>query len=289
MDRKDKFVIIGGDNRQLYMAEYLEKNEFDVSAYALPETERTCCKNIKKELETSRFVLLPLPVTKDGRHIHTISEAKITIDEIVSLLTNEHIVFAGLISRPMESKFSKKAGKVYDYFKREEVTVRNTVPTVQGILKVIIDNINYTVNSSKCALFGYGRVADITAGTLKALGAEVTVCVRKISDISRAQIKGHNGCLIKDFIDKAGDFDIIINTIPAPVISKPILEKVRQDCLIIDVASAPYGVDFAAADKLEIKAVLCPSLPGKVAPLTAGRIIADGILNIIEEDKLWTK
>lgn len=289
MDKKDKFVIIGGDNRQLYMADYLEKMNFDVSVFALPETERACCKSLRNALESARFVVLPLPLTKDGRHVHTIVEKRISVDEIISLLNDKHVVFAGLISKTTEGKINKKSGKVYDYFKREEVTVRNTVPTFQGILKVIFDNINYTVNSSRCAVFGYGRVADITADMLKSLGADVTVCARKISDISRARIKGHKGCFIKDFADTAGEFDIIINTVPSPVISKDILEKVRRDCLIVDVASAPYGVDFAAADRLGINAILCPSLPGKAAPVTAGRIIADGILNIIEEDCLWTK
>ena len=54
--------------------------------------------------------------------------------------------------------------------------------------------------------------------------------------------------------------------------------------MIIDIASSPYGTDFAAANNLGIKAMQCPSLPGKVAPKTAGKIIADGILNIIKEE-----
>ncbi len=284
MNKNEKFLIIGGDNRQLYIADYLESKDYEVSVFALPENGRTCGKSLKKEIESARFIILPLPLTKDGKHVHTITETKITVDEIASLLTERHVVFAGMINKPAEIKLSKKAGKVFDYFKREEVTVKNTVPTVQGILKVIFENIDYTLNSSKCAVFGYGRVASLAADVLISLGADVTVCARKYSDLAKAEIKGAEGCLIKEFHKKANDYQIMINTVPSAVINYEILEKARRDCLIIDVSSAPYGVDFAAADKFGINAILCPSLPGKVAPVTAGRIIADGILNIIEEE-----
>lgn len=284
MDKKDKFIIIGGDNRQIYMADYLESKGYNVAVYALPEISRICCKNVKKEIENSRFVILPLPLTKDGRYIHTSNDFKITVDEIISHIKEQNIVFAGMISKATQAKIANKAGNVFDYFKREEVTVRNTVPTVQGILKVIIDNIDFTINSSKCAVLGYGKSASLTAEILASLGADVTVCARKYSDLAKAETKRFKSCPIKDFITVADKFDIIINTVPSVIINKEILEKINKDCLIIDIASAPYGVDFAAADKLGMKAILCPSLPGKVAPVTAGRIIADGILNIIEEE-----
>ena len=67
------------------------------------------------------------------------------------------------------------------------------------------------------------------------------------------------------------------------MINNKILESVREDCLIIDVASSPFGTDFARAYELGLNAIQCSSLPGKVAPKTAGKIIADGILNIIKE------
>lgn len=284
MNKKDKFIIIGGDHRQLYIADYLESKGYEVSIFALSENDRMCSNSLKKELEASKFVILPLPLTKDGKHVYTITETKITVDDVVSLLSENHIVFAGMINKSTEIKFNKKTGKVFDYFKREEVTVKNTVPTVQGILKVIFENIDFTLNSSKCAVFGYGRVASLAADVLTSLGADVTVCARRYSDLAKAEIKGAEGCLIKDFYKIANEFQIMINTVPSAVINYDILEKTRRDCLIIDVSSAPYGVDFAAADKFGINAILCPSLPGKVAPVTAGRIIADGILNIIEEE-----
>lgn len=282
--QKNNILIIGGDSRQLYMADYLELKGYDISIYGIPEKKRKCVSNLKESIRKSNIIILPLPLTKDGKYLFTIIPMKETIDEIISNLNENHIVFGGMISKGIESKISKKTNKVFDYFKREEVTVKNTVPTAQGILKAMIDNIEYTIHSSRCAVFGYGRVAKVTADILKSLGAEVTVCVRKTSDIAAAEIRGMNGCLISDFHNISHQFDIIINTVPSVVINREILENVRDDCLIIDVASAPYGTDFAAAYELGLNAMQCPSLPGKVAPKTAGQIIADAIINIIGEE-----
>ena len=188
-----------------------------------------------------------------------------------------------MISNTLTAKFEKKKCKVYDYFKRDDVTVMNSVPTVQGIIKTMIDNIEYTINSSNCAIFGYGRIGSLTADVLSAIGAKVTVCARKLSDIARASSKGCNACFIKDFSLIAEKFDIIVNTVPSVILNREILSHIRKDCLIIDVASAPYGTDFAVASELGLNAILCPSLPGKVAPKTAGEIIANGVLNIIKE------
>lgn len=284
MKKINSFIIIGGDNRQLYMAEYLKSLGYDISVYGLPQNSTKNVTNLKEEIRSKDAVILPLPLTKDDKYLYSAVPVKENADEIISYIQPGQAVFAGMISKGIESKMKRKNIEVYDYFKREEVTVMNTVPTVQGILKTIIENIDYTIFSSNCAVFGYGRVSRITADTLSSLGANVTVCARKYGDIALSKTKKINACFIDDFYKTADKFDIIINTVPSVVIDKKILNNLRKDCLIIDVASAPFGVDFSTAYELGIKAVQCPSLPGKVAPKTAGKIIADGILNIIREE-----
>ncbi len=284
MKTAEKFLIIGGDSRQLYIADYLEKHGKSVEIYALPEITRKCVKDIKQAVAYCDSIIFPLPLTKDNKNIFSIVSMKETMDEIFNLITKEKIIFAGMVSKSIESKIKNKGAIIFDYFKREDVTLMNTVPTVQGIIKVIIDNINFTIHSSKCAVFGFGRVAKVTADILSSLGAQVTVCARKSSDIALAEIKRMHGCSISDFYKIASDYDIIINTVPSAVIDRKILENLKSDCLIIDVASAPFGTDFASAYEFGINAIQCPSLPGKVAPKTAGKIIADGILNILKEE-----
>lgn len=284
MKPTDNFLIIGGDDRQIYLADHLEKLGKNVSIYGLPEKSMKCVNNLKKSIDSNDIIVFPLPVTKDNRNVFSLIPIKETLEEILNCIGEDKLVFAGMITKGIESKLKKNGAKVFDYFKREDVTLMNTVPTVQGILKEVFQNIDYTVHSSKCAVFGYGRVAKITADALGSLGADVTVCVRKGSDIALAEINGFKGCKICDFNKIADEFNILINTVPSLVIDRKILECVNKDCLIIDVASAPFGTDFSSAFEFGIKALQCPSLPGKVAPKTAGKIIGNGIINILKEE-----
>ena len=284
MKKINSFIIVGGDSRQLYMADYFESVGYKVSVYGLPQKSRKCVSDLKKEIKKHDAVILPLPITKDDKYIFSVVPVKESADEIFGMIDENQPVFAGMISKSLEAKMKKKTKYVYDYFKREEVTVMNTIPTAQGILKAMIDNIEYTVHSSNCAIFGYGRVARLTADVLSALGAEITVCARKLGDLATAETKGYKGVLISEFCKYAHKYDIIINTVPSLVIDRNVLENLRGDCLIIDVASSPFGTDFAYAYELGLNAIQCSSMPGKVAPKTAGKIIADGIMNIIKEE-----
>lgn len=77
--------------------------------------------------------------------------------------------------------------------------------------------------------------------------------------------------------------NVVFNTIPEMILDKEMLEFVENDCIIIDLASKPGGVDVDAAKDLGIKVISALGLPGKVAPVTAAMVIRDTIYNIIEE------
>jgi len=62
-----------------------------------------------------------------------------------------------------------------------------------------------------------------------------------------------------------------------------LLRKVNKDCLLIDLASKPGGIDFEKAKEMGLKTIWALSLPGKVAPVTAAKFIKDTISNIIDE------
>lgn len=57
----------------------------------------------------------------------------------------------------------------------------------------------------------------------------------------------------------------------------------RAGALIIDLASLPGGTDFAAAEELGLHAEHALALPAAVLPQTAGALIAQTVLTILEE------
>lgn len=69
MEKIKDLLIIGGDSRQLYMADYLEERGFNIAVYGLPERARKCVTELKSAVEAADAVILPLPVTRDGRYV----------------------------------------------------------------------------------------------------------------------------------------------------------------------------------------------------------------------------
>lgn len=88
----------------------------------------------------------------------------------------------------------------------------------------------------------------------------------------------------KDLYPEVGNIDLLFNTIPTMIVTAQVITNIPHRALIIDLASKPGGTDFRFAEKRGIKAMLAPGLPGIVAPKTAGRIMANTLSQLIEED-----
>ena len=67
------------------------------------------------------------------------------------------------------------------------------------------------------------------------------------------------------------------------MLPRALLQKLPGGALIIDLASLPGGTDFAAAEELGLHAEHALALPGRCAPQTAGALIAQTGLTILEE------
>ena len=70
---------------------------------------------------------------------------------------------------------------------------------------------------------------------------------------------------------------------PAPILGIEELAAMKEGVLVIDLASRPGGVDRSAAAALGVKVIHALSLPGRVAPVTAGRYIRDTVYHMMEE------
>lgn len=98
-----------------------------------------------------------------------------------------------------------------------------------------------------------------------------------------AESLGLRGAELARLAVLAPAFDTVVNTIPAPVLTEPVLAALRPGSLIVDLASKPGGTDFAAAQRLGCKAIHALSLPAACAPDTAGEAVARTVLTILRE------
>lgn len=161
----------------------------------------------------------------------------------------------------------------------------SAIPTAEGAIEIAIREMPITLYKANCVVTGFGRIAKVLTKLLVAFGANVCVAARKHSDLTWAEICGAKSVEVRKMDSVLKDADVIFNTVPAMIIDKKTLGNINKDCLLIDLASKPGGIDFDTANELALKSIWALSLPGKVAPKTSGAIIKSTVDNILSEIK----
>lgn len=284
MGRK-RALIIGGDKRQYYMAEYLAKRGFEVAAYGEVFAEATSgvqCLQTPKEViqrlkETDSSVILPVPVTTDRESIKG-TGGKLRCQELLPVFRQQKKIYGGSLPENMRNQGEIKQGQYVDFMKSEQVALFNAVATAEGSIAEACSLGVVQLTGSSCLVAGYGRCGEALAHKLKQFGAQVTVMERSRRQRARAQTFGMQACEMQTEQAHFNQYDYIFNTVPALILTEELLMQCKKEAVIIDIASAPGGVDYEAAGRLGIRAKLCPGLPGKYAPKTAGEILAEAVI-----------
>ena len=279
--------VIGGDLRQVKLAQLLHNDGHAVHTYALEQAaEPVEPQSDLSGVKLADCVVLPLPVSGEGGTLNTpLSAAKHPLEQILNSLHPGQILCAGRVDGALQRLSAERGLRLYDYFSREELAVANAVPTVEGALQIAMEELPITLHGARVLVIGYGRLGKLLAHRLSLLGARVSVSARKWSDLAWAEAYGY-GVEQTDRLDGwLCGYDLIVNSVPAPVLGRDRLQELNGDCLVIDLASRPGGVDMDAARQLGVKVIWALSLPGKVAPVTAGKAILNTIYNILREQE----
>ena len=276
---KKTVCVLGGDLRQETVYNLLVEDGYNVIKFGL--SDEIIDYN---QLKICQILILPIPASYDNIYVNApLCKEKIKIAEIVDVISENCFVLGGCLTYELKALLEKKKLKYYDYYNREELIIKNAIPTVEGAIEIAMSELPITLFGSKSLVVGYGRIGKILADRLKAFGSQVTVSARNHKDFAWIEEKGLTP-IHTDRIEKyVNTFDIIFNTVPATVLGKNVLEKVKETALIIDLASKPGGVDFSVAGELGRNVIWALSLPGKTAPITSGKIIKDTIVNILSE------
>lgn len=288
MDMKKTFAIVGGDMRQCHLAELLSADGHTVHAYALEKCNFTDNVMVRTDIsELSRrvdCVIMPLPITMEPGVLNApLSQDTFMIEDIFNLLPTGQTVVAGKVSHALFEKAGRCGVRLFDYLEREEFSVSNAIPSAEGAVQIAMEELAITLQKAKCLVIGYGRIGKLLSHYLRAFGCEVTVSARKHSDLAWISAYGYKAENTNQLSGKLSDFDVIFNTVPAEILGAELLLELKENALVIDLASKPGGIDFETAKKLGIKTIWALSLPGKVAPVTAGQIMKQTIYNIIDE------
>jgi dipicolinate synthase subunit A len=235
-------------------------------------------------VENSDIIIGPLPFSNDEKYINTpFLNQRILISALLKLVKENQILFVGRINDNVLKIIDHYNIKFIDILKREDMAILNAVPTAEGAIQIAMEELEITLHDSNALVLGYGRIGKVLCKFLGGLGVNVFAEARKFEDMAWINNNSYNFVNIDQIGDCVKKMDVIFNTIPSKILGEDILKKLKKDCLIVDLASVPGGVDFDKARELNVKTVWGLSLPGKVAPITSAHILKKTIFNILSE------
>lgn len=284
MRERLNFWVIGGDPRQAALARALNEDGHTVHTYALERgVETALCADSLSGAAIADCVILPLPAF-DGEYLNApLSDRRAALADVLDALRPGQLLCAGRVSPVLRGEAEKRKLRLVDYFAREELAVANAVPTSEGAIQIAMEELPITLHGAKVLVIGTGRLGKVLCQQLRGLGSNVSLAARKFSDLAWAQVWGCGTERSDQLSGWLCAYDLIINTVPVPILGREELTDLKPGSLIIDLASKPGGVDFSAASELGVKVIWALSLPGKTAPVTAGLAIKTAVYNILTE------
>jgi dipicolinate synthase subunit A len=289
-----KIAVLGGDDRELILTAELVRLGATVVVAGFPR-EKVChgafvVNSTEEACKDTEVIILPLPGTNEKGVIRAVySDEELVLSEKAIASTAHHaVIIIGSARKFLKDWADKYDLKLLEIVEMDEIAVLNSIPTAEGALQIAMEETAITIHGSKTCVIGFGRVGITMARTLKVLGSDVTVVARNPGQLARAYEMGCNRAGYDDLHEILNHTNIVFNTVPTMVLDRSILKYANPDTLIIDLATQPGGTDFEAANTFGLKAILAPGLPGKVAPESAGKILADVVprLLITEFEKI---
>ena len=285
-------AFIGGDARQIEVIKKCSELDATISLIGFNQLQSEFSGTVKTNMSAEVLknidaLILPIVGTSDDGVVESIfSDQTITLKkEDLELLPKNSVIYTGMAKSYLKNLVAECNLTLVQLLDRDDVAIYNSIPTIEGAIMLAIQNTDTTIHGSNVVILGLGRVGMTLARAMHALGAHVRVGARKPEHLARIYEMGLVPFHMNELKNHVDDCDVLFNTIPAPLVTAQVIAQMPYHALIIDLASKPGGTDFRFSEKRGVKALLAPSLPGIVAPKTAGRIIANVMTQLIMEQK----
>ena len=163
------------------------------------------------------------------------------------------------------------------YSNDEEYTRKNAELTALGLYNICARTTK-EIQGVNVLVVGFGYCGKEIARVFKSNDCNVKIMVRR-RDIKKEIIRDGYDYINLHSYDPydVATADIIINTVPAPVVDRGFIDCVSEGTTIYDIASGEGGTDFDYCSEKGIATKHCLGIPGKDFPKEAGEIIAQYI------------
>ncbi len=271
---KQQLYMLGGDRRTVYVLTKLTEWGWKCQTHGVPGLPDA-------PLTAASCWLLPYPAIRNGR----IPGTDFSLRDLAALLRPGDAVLGGL-SDAGAAELQSTGAVVINLAKDEQLLIRNAVATAEGALALAIERTPFTLWGAPCLVIGFGRIGKALAQRLQAMRAVVTVSARKPRDLAIAEACGFATCVTGAWQSGLAAYRCVFNTVPAPVFTEADAQILREDCLVWDLASAPFGLTQEAAALLGQRYQAAGGLPGKLSPESAGLYYAQAVRRYLEQEAL---
>lgn len=272
-------LFLGGDLRQKYASDYLNKNKYLSKAFL-----DFSIKDIKNELVEADVIVLPLPSSRDGVHLNMPQnpDAKIIISDILENVTNKSVIVGGKLTQRIEELAFDRGIATFDFMDIEPFQIQNALLSAEGAIYYAKQKLERSIHGASVVVFGCGRIGKVLAYLLNSNGAKVTVIARRDVDLTWSRLIGYRTIKIpRNRVDLNNQPDIIFNTIPCQIMDESFVKLIDPETIIIDLASFPYGIDEQLTKKYKLNYYRELGIPGRYAPQSAGEIMGQTIIDYV--------
>ncbi len=242
-----RFCVLGGDLRQVRLAELLCEDGHTVSLLGFERLEDPVTVPALRSVEQlsgTDCLILPLPVTnRDGGLNTPFGNRELTPASVWPHLRPGQIICVGRVTPALAAEAAKHGLTLHDYYAREELAVANAVPTAEGAIQIAMEELPVTIQSAETLILGFGRIGRLLARRMAALGAHVSVTARSCEELAWIEALGYAPVRMEKLSGVLDRYQLLLNTIPARTLGETELCKLQKGAVCIDLASSPGGAD----------------------------------------------
>lgn len=274
--RQRKVAVLGGDGRMVEVARLARAAGAEVSAFGTEESgDVSQSQTLAEALDGAHMVVCPVPgvAPDDALWAPNASSPVYLSVEALGRTAPDCVLFMGQVT-PAIAAAAEEAGVTAIGHSSDDVEMLgHAIPTAEGAVRHAITMSDVTLMGSDSICVGFGRVGQSVAWVLRGLGANVTVCARNRSQRARATGFGLRSAPIESLPQVVRDADFVFQTASGNegvVLTQDVLENVRDDVVIICLASPPAATDLEYCSTRNLRALWARGQAGS-APRTTGR------------------
>ncbi len=281
-------ALVGGDQREREIARRAALTGATVRAFGFPWPDGgidgvAAVVDAGAALDGARFALFPIPgIAKDGAlFAPAIAPERIIPDaDLLSAMAPQAHIILGAADDGLKAAAEQCGIGLHEYESDVRLMLLRGPAIVEGTIKVIVENTDRTIHDGKVCVVGQGTIGTLLTRTLVLLGAHTYVAARNPVQRAAAHAAGAQAIPLEDLPELAETLDVVLSTVPAPVVGPDVIARLPNHALVVDLAAPPGGVDLAAAEARGLKAVWARGL-GSRAPVTVGASQWSGIVERI--------